>query len=354
MIAASVGKKGRGGHRSSSSKAVETKVGDVDLAIEFDTLPNRYDQSAKSYGSMMKRYTKFCGVDPPAVQCPVELVADEPVAKFAIELGKASEWHPSASKTFFAGIGSHCERYGLPKVFEHKHEWPLTTNAVSIWKAKMKEHPHFPQKAGQFDFEAIKEILNLDCANAEEIRDVAIQVCALFIGKRADDMVHWLSKNTKILTASAERPRLFKFVQTTSKGSKVMTGPIEDRTSVLPCTCLSVLKDNKPMLRSFVTQLKKDPFVPCPVPCPFACVKRYYDLCPDNCGVDRMSEIETAEGVDDFTSTLEDVRFFRAVNSCRDISLRQFTLYPLGEQNHHVIIIVTIIIIFMLRCQYNA
>ena len=108
-----------------------------------------------------------------------------------------------------------------------------------------------------------------------------------------------------------------------------MSGPIEDRTSVLPCTCLAVLKEDKGPFRSFINLLKKDPWVKCPCPCPFACVKLYYDQCPDKDGRGRIEEGQDIVGVT--ISRIDDLRFWRAVNFCKDLNLRHFTLLPLGK-----------------------
>lgn len=120
-----------------------------------------------------------------------------------------------------------------------------------------------------------------------------------------------------------------------------MTGPVEDRTSVLPCTCLAVLKEDKSALRCFVANLRKDPWTPCPCPCPFSTVKAYYDLCPDKNGSERIAENEAIIGVT--APRLEDLRFWRSVNFCKDAQLRQYNSLPLGKNNSlitiHVIIV---------------
>jgi hypothetical protein len=216
MIAASL-KKSRARRVVSVAKPILKVASEIDLEEEFRVLPNRYSASDRSYGFMMKRFMVFCEVGPDNAICPKEVILDENVAKFLVELGKGHDYHPSAKKKFMAGVGSLCERYAMPNIFDHKHEWPKTMNAISVWKAAMKNHPHYPQKAGQFDFAAIKSILSLKAGNVEEIRDIAIVVAGIFMGKRADDMVHWFSKNTNMVQANEENPRRFVFVQTISK-----------------------------------------------------------------------------------------------------------------------------------------
>ena len=134
------------------------------------------------------------------------------------------------------------------------------------------------RKADAFSVAAISEILELPCHTHEELRDVCCVITSCFTSFRAEDMHGCLSNMVTLAPAERDNVRRVVFQLERTKNDPEGTGPVKNRTFVVPCTCMSSMEPAQK--RSFAAALKKNPEHNCPDPCPYAIIKRYLEACP--------------------------------------------------------------------------
>jgi hypothetical protein len=179
--------------------------------------------------------------------------------------------------------------------------------------------------------------MELPCATIEEIQDRAYMCVILFTGMRTRDVHSVKSKNVIFVACTVETcPRHIDFRLDTSKNDRAGEGSktnltyslrelftyisfhIESLISLyylLACVCLQNLTGRAK--GSFLALCKSNNDAACIGPCPYAAVKCYYDLCPDNTGAE--------------AAYVKDPIFMRAKQQQGVFSSHRFLLSPMGE-----------------------
>jgi len=183
----------------------------------------------------------------------------------------------------------------------------------------MKENPHHPVGASAIGEDGLRAALLLPPREARDYVDLAFFAMTCFTAIRAETAHDLLSKDL-LFCEPVKKGEFRSFVGSTvsTKTDPFGTGPAEDRTFVIPCTCASTC-DNKSQKTKFLANLKIQPYkAECLSKlCPFSHVKAYRDLCPDPSGCVRESaKLLHPE------RNLNSLSFFRSLN-------------PTGVQKHY-------------------
>lgn len=294
---------------------MDVTVDDIDLSVELST-GLLVEGTNTSYRTYLKKFAIFLKQEYVLdMDFPVEWLTDDNVAKFLCYLSQKYNFKPHHRKTAIAALNYMNEIVGVPNIYDEKHLWPSTHKMLKKWDASLKVQPYFPKQASYFNREAMLSMCSLVCEDNFQLLDRTIVVLSSWTSMRSEDMVSLLSKNVTRLLPSQDTPRRWGFYLEQTKNDPAGQGPRENREFMLPCICLDVLTPSQK--QSFKKDLKRDPGVECPCPCPFQVIGDYIKLIPDPFG--RCSE---ANGK-------KNPRFIRALTTR---GMRRFTENPLGLQ----------------------
>ena len=131
----------------------------------------------------------------------------------------------------------------------------------------MRVTPHFVKKAEGFNEEHLAAILDLDYRNHQDLQALACVCFTCFTGIRIEDLHQANTANVTRTASTTKNPRNWKIQLLKAKNDPDGTGPLENRTWLVPCCCL-VEHLEKEAKQSFARKLKANPLVSCISPCP--------------------------------------------------------------------------------------
>lgn len=144
----------------------------------------------------------------------------------------------------------------------------------------MRATPHFVKKAEGFNEVQLAAILELEIQNHMDLQALACVCVTCFTGIRIEDLHRANSSDISRTPPSNKNPRNWKLILLKTKNDPDGTGPVENRTWVIPCCCLVDLK--KEEKQRFGRQLKVNPEVQCIAPCPYHIISLFLRECPSS------------------------------------------------------------------------
>ena len=114
--------------------------------------------------------------------------------------------------------------------------------------------------------------------NDMELRDLAATVVIIFTGLRAVSLYIVTTNNRVKCPADSASTRHWKLILPRTKTDLKEDGPVANRTSVVPCICLTNLE--KKEKAKFMMDMKQDPFCICVGSCPNDVLTQYMNKCP--------------------------------------------------------------------------
>ena len=146
--------------------------------------------------------------------------------------------------------------------------------------------------------------------NDMDLRDLAATVVIIFTGLRSNSLYLATTNNWVKCAADQTSTRHWKLVLPKTKTDPKGLGPVANRTSIVPCICLTNI--DKKEKAKFLKDMKCDSFCSCLVLCPFDSLSNYMNKCPQKSHDDDSTELS----------------FLRAVTARGD---RTLTEHKLGE-----------------------
>lgn len=89
-----------------------------------------------------------------------------------------------------------------------------------------------------------------------------------------------MNNNIEVLQEDKKNPRRICCILDHQKNDKTGSGTTENRTYIIPCCCKNVLEKRSSERKLFLRNIRKDPFCPCPIACPFGIINKYLSRCP--------------------------------------------------------------------------
>lgn len=179
----------------------------------------------------------------------------------------------------------------------------------------------------------------------KDLLDAVYMSITLFTALRTVSCVSIMSSDVSILPYCAKpqnsnQPKERCFLINLSKQKNDPEGKNKKELKCyVPCICcesfdLKVQSDVKEK-NKFLALMKKDVNTPCPTPCPFGILKKYWDVIPDNTGEMRLSLIKrNNQSSHSSDKNLQPLRFFRAMTTIRPFA---FLETPMGNNNLKII-----------------
>jgi hypothetical protein len=134
------------------------------------------------------------------------------------------------------------------------------------------------KKAEGFNEEQLAAVLDLDFQNHQDLQALACVCFTCFTGIRIEDLHQANTANVTRTAFSTKNPRNWKIQLLKTKNDPDGTGPVENRTWIVPCCCLVDL--DKEAKQSFARKLKVNAHVGCISPCPFNVISLFLRECP--------------------------------------------------------------------------
>ena len=125
---------------------------------------------------------------------------------------------------------------------------------------------------------SVSLILSMTPKNDMEIRDLAATVVIIFTGLRAISLYQATTNNWTNCPADLTATRHWKLILSKTKTDPKGLGPVSNRTSIVPCICLTNL--DKTEKTKFLKKMKQDAFCSCEGSCPYDILTQYMKKCP--------------------------------------------------------------------------
>jgi len=233
---------------------------------------------------------------------------DQTLACFFYELGRLHEYKPHIKKSSLAAINFGLQVHHLENIHSFKHLYPDLHLILKQWDCQLKVTPYFVQKGERFDVNSVSLILSMTPNNDMELRDLAATVVIIFTGLRAISLYIATTNNWVKCPADSASTRHWRLILPRTKTDPKGDGPVANRTSVVPCICLTNLE--KKEKAKFMKEMKHDPFCICVGPCPYDVLTRYMNKCPQKSHDNDATELS----------------FLRAVTARGERTLTEFKL----------------------------
>jgi len=262
------------------------------------------------------------------------LLTDEKIASFLFARGQLSGKTLSIQKGVMAAFASACKHLGVPNVYDHMHVYPETHKVLGDFSTEQKIHPHNPVHASVLTLAQMAAILQLVPENNEQILYMAIHAWETYTACRSKTTHDLCSCDIEMVGHTTKDPRHLRAIVSTIKNDMKGTGPIENRTFALGCSCAELLSTTAAGNRSFLRDVKKDPMMLCQSPmCAMWPVLRYMLLIPDAFGKIQKTQVlcQMAEKPD-YVEPARKLKFIRALTAVMSMKTgdRKFTCNPLG------------------------
>ena len=134
------------------------------------------------------------------------------------------------------------------------------------------------KKTEGFNEEQLAAILDLNYQNHLELQSLACVCFTCFTAIRVEDLHQAKTTDLTLTPPSNKNPRNLKLKLLKTKNDPDGTGPVENRTWIVPCCCLEDLE--KAAKQKFARQLSANALVPCVSSCPYNVITLFLRECP--------------------------------------------------------------------------
>lgn len=182
----------------------------------------------------------------------------------------------------------------------------------------MKLEPYHVNHATPYSKESVQCMMDLLIKEHGDYVKKAYMAVTIFTSMRSQDCHTLRSKGCSFVAATKDNPRFYSFVLDKTKNDITGSGPVDGRTYLCPCVCMTVMDEKEKKLMA--KELRKEPLCACWTPCPFNVIRQYLEVIPDPFGAEMESER-------DKNPRLLPLPFFRAQHTS---GRRQYLKTPLG------------------------
>jgi len=231
--------------------------------------------SHKSYAVYLKKFAIFVKADDYLIGDMSTMIPkchfnDHTLACFFYDLGRVCEHKPDVKKSCLAAINFGIQYHHLENIYAFKHIYPDLHLILQQWDTYLKVNPYFVKKGGRFDVNSVSLILSMT-------RDLAATVVIIFTGLRAISLYQATTNNWVNCPADLTATRHWKLILPRTKTDPKGLGPVSNRTSIVPCICLTNL--DKTEKTKFLKKMKQDAFCSCVGSCPYDILTQYMNKC---------------------------------------------------------------------------